>query len=662
MFYIKLNNKYKKLIHIYHIMTRKLLKTYLSKPAEFISIAGQKDIEKLLKYAINNYYDNSKTSIMSDEQYDMLLDSYQSRFPNTDFSKNLNDGSGHSTLTVTKHKKVTLPVHMGSMTKGKPGTGDVLKFEKKYPGKKLATNKMDGSSALLIKTDEGEMHLYSRGNGKKGTDLSHILPYISKIPKKLPNGIIVRGEIITSKKNFIKYKDKYANPRGLVNSLATSKKPDKKLLKIVDFIAYEFVKPWGDVFKQYLALIKSGFTVPNHKTFDKITDDNLNKFLNEQREKSLYEIDGTVVIHGGNHIRNTDKNPKYAFAFKNQKQSTIVRTKVKEVQWNVSRHGKVKPLLLLEPVEISGSIVKKATAHNAKYVKDNKIGKGTVIDITLSGDIIPFVLNVVESSKKADMPSNINNMHWNKTKVDLELNKNEYSEQSHIKHIVHFFETLEISNLGKGMIKRFVDSGFDSIPKILNSTVDDFLTIEGVKDKLAKKIYSNIQKGIKNVNLSLLMASSDAFPGGLGKRKLNALVQEYPDILTWKSNKKQVIELVEELDGFSTKTAEQVATGLPKFKKFLKTVQPPITIGSKKITNVPKNLQKFKGQTIVFTGFRNKLWIEMLEAIGASIKNNVSNNTDLLVASDINKSSSKVKEARNLGISILSQEQFSKNF
>ena len=644
-------------------MSQKLLKTYTEKPSEFLSIAGQKDIEKLLKYAMDNYYDNKKQPIMTDQQYDMLLDSYQSRFPNTAFSKKLEEGSGHTTVLVSEHKKVNLPVHMGSMTKGKPGNGDVEKFESKYPGKKLATNKMDGSSALLIKTDTGDLHLYSRGNGKKGTDLSHILPHISKIPKNLPNGIIVRGEIITSKKNFIKYKDKYANPRGLVNSLATSKKPNKKLLKIVDFVAYEFIQPWGDVFTQYKALQKSGFTVPNHKTFDKITDDNLNKFLDEQREKSLYEIDGTVVIADGNHTRNTDKNPKYAFAFKNQKQSTIVKTTVKEVQWNISRHGKVKPLLLLKPVTISGSVVKKATAHNAKYVKDNKIGKGTVINITLSGEIIPFVLNVVKSSKQPDMPADIRNMHWNKTKVDLELNENQYSKQSHVKHIVHFFETLEIANLGKGMITKFIDNGLDTIPKIINSTIDDFLEIDGIKEKLAKKLYNNIKKGIKSVELPILMASSDTFHGGLGKRKLKALVNEYPDIMEWNSNKKQIIDLVEEVDGFSTISAKQVADGLPKFKKFLTTVQPPLTIGTKKNIQAPSKLSKFKNTKIVFTGFRNKDWTNLLESIGAKVTNTVSSTTNYLIAIDENDTSSKkVAMAKKLKIPILSKDQFSKNF
>ena len=82
----------------------------------------------------NNFelYDNTKKEVMTDEQYDLLLDSYNSKFPNTPFSKSLEDGSGHSTLLVSEHKKVDLPVHMGSMTKGKPGTGDVLKFETKY--------------------------------------------------------------------------------------------------------------------------------------------------------------------------------------------------------------------------------------------------------------------------------------------------------------------------------------------------------------------------------------------------------------------------------------------------------------------------------------------------------------------------------------------------
>ena len=78
------------------------------------------------------------------------------------------------------------------------------------------------------------------------------------------------AKMVTTKKNYLKYKNKYSHARALVNSLATSKKPDKKLLKIVDFVAYEFIHPWGDVLTQYKALIKLGFTVPNHRTFDKI--------------------------------------------------------------------------------------------------------------------------------------------------------------------------------------------------------------------------------------------------------------------------------------------------------------------------------------------------------------------------------------------------------
>jgi DNA ligase (NAD+) len=641
-------------------MTQELLKKYSSNPGEFISISSQKNMEKLLKYAMNSYYDNTKQAIMNDQQYDLLLDSYQTRFPNTTFSKSLEDGSGHTTLLVSEHKKVNLPVHMGSMTKGKPNTGDVLKFETKYKGRKLATNKMDGSSALLIKTDSGELHLFSRGNGSQGTDLSHILPFISKIPKNLPNGIIVRGEIITTKVNYLKYKNKYSHARALVNSLATSKKPNKKLLEIVDFVAYEFIQPWGDVFTQYKALIKLGFTVPNHKTFDKINDELLIKHLDEQRENSLYEIDGIVVVHGSNHQRNTDKNPKYAFAFKNLRQSAIVETVVEKVQWNVSRHGKVKPLLLLKPVTILGSVVKKATGHNAKFIKDNKIGKGSKIQITLANDIIPFVLKVIKKNKKADMPDNIKNMTWNETKVDLELNEDQYSHESHVRQIVHFFETLQIGNLGKGMVTRLIDYGLDTIPKIINSKVNDFMEIDGIQEKMAKKIFNNIQKGVKSVELPILMASSDTFPCGLGKRKLTTLVKEYPDILQWNSNKKQIIELVEEVEGFSTISATQVATGLPKFKKFLKTVQPPITIGTKKIVKVPSKLAKFKDKKIVFTGFRNKNWMTLLEASGATIVTSVSKNTHFVITNDT--SLSKVKKAKSLGITIFTEKQFSKNF
>lgn len=311
-----------------------------------------------------------------------------------------------------------------------------------------------------------------------------------------------------------------------------------------------------------------------------------------------------------------------------------------------------------------GSVVKKATGHNAKFIKDNKIGKGSIIQITLANDIIPFVLKVIKKNKKPDMPSNIKNMTWNDTKVDLLLNEDQYSHESHVRQIKHFFKTLNISNLGDGMVTRLIDNGLDTIPKIINCTVADLLEIDGIKDKMANKLYNNIQQGIKSVELPLLMASSDTFPSGLGKRKLTALVKEYPNILELKSNKKQIIELVEEIEGFSTITAKQVAQGLPEFKKFLKSVQPPITIKSKnKKVKVTSKLKKFVNKKIVFTGFRNKEWTKILEEIGATITDNVTTKTDFLVTIDVqNTSSKKVKKALDLKIPILSKEQFSKNF
>ena len=175
-----------------------------------------------------------------------------------------------------------------------------------------------------------------------------------------------------------------------------------------------------------------------------------------------------------------------------------------------------------------------------------------------------------------------------------------------------------------------IDYGLDTIPKILNASVNEFKKIDGIQEKMARKLFLNIQKGVKSVKLPILMASSDSFHGGLGKRKLTALVKEYPDILEWKSNKKQIIELVEEVDGFSTISATHVATGLPKFKQFLKTVQPPIIIGEAESIKVPKKLIKFKDKKLVFTGFRNKEWIELLEAVGANITSTVSKNTDFV--------------------------------
>ena len=207
------------------------------------------------------------------------------------------------------------------------------------------------------------------------------------------------------------------------------------------------------------------------------------------------------------------------------------------------------------------------------------------------------------------------------------------------------------------MVSRLVNNDIVTIPRLLEMTKEEFLEIDGIKEKMANKLYNNIQSKLKDVELPILMNASNTFEAGLGKRKLSEIIKNYPDIHEKRLSKKQVIEKVEALNGFNTITATYFADGLPKFKKFLKTV-PMITYQIKKKTSVPKKFNKYKNMKIVFTGFRNKEWEEILSQIGTKVTGTVSKNTNLVVARDIDDTGSKLTKARDLNIPIVEMSKF----
>ena len=136
------------------------------------------------------------------------------------------------------------------------------------------------------------------------------------------------------------------------------------------------------------------------------------------------------------HPVNKKGNPDYAFAFK--KNIDPKHTTVKQVIWTISKHGYLKPRVELEPVQIGGTTIQYATAFNAKYVKDNNIGPGTVVAIVRSGDVIPYIVNIVKSTE-AEMPKGID-YEWNDTNVDIIVEGD--TQEQKIKQITHFFQKL----------------------------------------------------------------------------------------------------------------------------------------------------------------------------------------------------------------------------
>ena len=215
---------------------------------------------------------------------------------------------------------------------------------------------------------------------------------------------------------------------------------------------------------------------------------------------------------------------------------------------------------------------------------------------------------------------------------------------------------MNIKNVDESIIKKMIDINLNSINKIINATVEDFLNIENFKNKMATKVYENIQNAIKDVKLSQLMTATNLFGSGLGSKKLQLIINKIPDILNLKINKSNLADEIKKIDGFDTKTATQFAEKLPAFKKFLKENK-NITILVEENKKLNNNLQDKK---FVFTGFRNKMLEEIIVKSGGEITNTISKNTTYLVTNNKEAKSSKLAKATDLNIKILNVDELLK--
>jgi NAD-dependent DNA ligase len=624
-----------------------ILEDFLSDPYTFIEDAKLSQIIKLINDSNKQYY-NFDNPIMSDEEYDILKDELQNRNPNHKLLKQIGDDT-HS------KDKIKLPYFMGSMDKIKPNTGVVDKWILKYKGPYVISDKLDGSSGLLVIKNK-QVKLFTRGNGTIGTDISSITKKINGIPQNDLN-IVVRGELIIKKSKFSNFKDTYSNLRAMINGLVGKKNISDQELKLIDFVSYEIIEPEVKPSEQMKLLKKLNFITVENKSVKSINENFLSSYFKERKEKSKYDIDGIIITNNNEYDRNTSGNPKYSFAFKELIEDQIVETEIIDVEWRISKDGLIKPRVHVKPVKISGVTIMHVTGHNAKNIVDNGIGKGAKIKLTRAGEVIPFILKVI----KKVLPSKPKvAFKWNATKVDYILDESKITSENEydilVKNILYFFKKMNIKNVDESIIKKMIDINLNSINKIINATVEDFLNIENFKNKMATKVYENIQNAIIDVKLSQLMTATNLFGSGLGSKKLQLIINKIPDILNLKINKSNLADEIKKIDGFDTKTATQFAEKLPAFKKFLKENK-NITILVEENKKLNNNLQDKK---FVFTGFRNKMLEEIIVKSGGEITNTISKNTTYLVTNNKEAKSSKLAKATDLNIKILNVDELLK--
>ena len=389
-----------------------------------------------------------------------------------------------------------------------------------------------------------------------------------------------------------------------------------------------------EINKQYQVIRELKFNIVHHKVTKKtISFEYLSEYFKKRRKEAKYEIDGVIVNNNKKNKRDnlTAKgNPKYAFAFKDVLEDQMAQTKVLEIEWKVSKDGYIKPVLILKPVKVGGVTIKRVTAINAKYVVDNKLGKNAEIKLIRSGDVIPKIIDIIKPAKKAELP--VGSWQWNETKVDI-ICDDCNMDSVRIKEIHYFFKTLETKGLGLKIVERLFENNLNTIEKMLSATKDDFLKIEGFKDKSAENLEKALSESLQNVTLIQIMSASNKFGHGLGKRKMGPILEKYPDLMKnyKKWNNDTFIEKVTEIPGWDVKTATQFVKSFPKFITFFNKIKKYVKF--KKETKIKKS--KWNNLVVVSSGFKPKGELaELIKKLGIKTGSSVSKNTDYLIVKD----------------------------
>ena len=630
---------------VIHEPTRELIETFKTGGISFLQTLNENQLTSMLNLA-NVLYRNSQP-IMTDNQFDILQDFITDKYPANKDARQIG--------APVERNKATLPYFMGSMDKIKPDTAALTNWCAKYKGPYVLSCKLDGVSGLYT-TEGATPKLYTRGDGKVGQDISHLIPHL-RLPKT--KGIVIRGEFIIPKQIFeTKYKATFANPRNMVSGIVNHKTITASVADL-HFVAYEVIKPDRKPSEQFAFLSTLDVEVVLHKFETTLTNDLLSQTLVDWRQNYSYEIDGVIVVDDAKYDRKIG-NPDYAFAFKMVLSDQIAEAKVVDVIWTPSKDGYLKPRVQIEPINLGGVKIEYATGFNGAFIHDNKVGIGSIIELIRSGDVIPHIRKVTVQAEKGKMPTVP--FKWNDTHVDIMLENIDSDETVREKNIAGFFKGIQVDGLGAGNIARIIQAGYDTVPKIIKMTEANLLGVEGFQKKTAAKLYNGIKEKIAAAPLITIMSASNVFGRGFSEKRLELIMEAHPDILISEDTPAQKVARIAAIKGMATKSAEAFVERIPHFLEFIVAagIDSKLAVSNKKKT-VDESHPLF-GKSIVMTGFRDSELQEKLKNVGAKLGSSVSKNTFAVLVKDIDEDTGKAADARKLGIPLMTPDGFTAKY
>jgi len=394
----------------------------------------------------------------------------------------------------------------------------------------------------------------------------------------------------------------------------------------------------------------------------------------DKRKTSKYYIDGLVLTSDitKSSVRPLIEderavNPMDTVAFKMTLEEQIRKTKVINVEWNITRHGRYFPKVIFNAVYIDGIRITRSTGHNANHIRNWNMGKGTKITVYRSGDVIPQIKDVtVNESIEPIYPSDEFDWHWFKKDILLdEIDTNPYVQ---IKRMLYFFETMEVKGLGEKTVEKFWKAGYTSAEDVVKASVDDMIKIKGIAKKKAQNFYDGIRKALTTVPPDRFSVASSTFESGIGPVILKKLFRTIPDIIDM--TEKEIIAIFKKvkIQGVGKKRSESIARSIPKFREYVysfaeKEIRLSIENYLERLNSikVEGGNPKIAGKIFILTQFGMKEDYGLKDYIydhDGNISNRVINNAEAVIAGNLYNVTSKMESAYEKGIPILSVQEF----
>jgi len=663
-----------------------------------------KDIEKIYKKKIkelekhNKLYHDKSAPAISDREFDDLKLEIINLEKKYSFLKSAKSPSNSVGFKPSKNfKKFKHKVQMLSLSNAFD-RDDLINFEKKilnYLNEKISLEysvepKIDGISASLTYLNGNLTYGVSRGDGSEGELITNNLKTIKDIPHKLlkkniPKEIEIRGEVFIEKKDFEKIKDNFANPRNAASGSLRQKDPQETSKIPLKFIAYTFGFISENKFKNqsnFLSALKYwGFLTSDYNKIIKSTDELL-KF-HEQFEKKRfdlnYDIDGLVYKVNNLQLQKrlgfTSNAPRWAIAHKFSADHAY--SEILNIDIQVGRTGALTPVAKVKPVNIGGVVVSNATLHNEDEIIRKDIRIGDTVKIERAGDVIPHVLEVdLKKRKKTQIkfifpricPScgSKTEKEFNKITKKFDAvrrcaNDGYTCNKIAIEKIKHFIskDAINIDGLGKKVIEKFWDLKFIKLPQdIYNLNFQKISSLDGWGSQSASNLKFSIENS-KEVTLDKFIFSLGIRHIGIENAKIIAdFTKNIKSFLNFLKNDK-FNELIN-IDGIG----ETQVKSLEKF--FQNKTNIRVVEKLSEILNIKDRAVKSKGKlkniSFMFTGkLQNISRAEaksLIEENAGSIVSSVTKKLDYLVIGE-KPTNRKVDQAKNLGIKILTQKEWS---